>query len=258
MKSPSSFALGTVFGGVAVSACFYFCRPYSHSFSPASEQATPKSIAVTAPSSPIASGSATTNSVVDDQSLEKALREISEAGMIVIPQEFVRFLSPRLFATQPDAALREILKLDGKEAAALAKAQSRLYQSIEAAAGAHLQITESKDGTLTGVLPAFPEERQRFIDTYREESAAALDAESAALFANIDLDQALAQHMRGTREFAVKIKRTGGDNYVMELKAQTQDGSFVTNATQSNNFSRKHLVRLFPTVADHLPPAAVP
>jgi hypothetical protein len=263
MKSPASFIAGFIVGIAAAIAAFAFWpHPSVNSAltSPSRQSPVPttatESHATTSLSSDIIEPPA---SNLTDQSMQDALREIREAGMIVIPHEFARFMMPSLVSTRPDAAVREILQLDEREADALGKARMKFDRAFSETVNAHLQITESNEGVLTGILPEFKEERKKLLDAWRSESLQSLDPESAALFAHIDLDQALSSQIQGSRELAVKIVSVPNDDRVfVELSAVSEDGPHKRSIKQSAQMGRTSLLRLYPSLKEYLPAPTKP
>lgn len=260
MNTPSWFILGTIIGMGAASAFFYFRDPASHAHasitptppgslhSPAAKPAPPSTNGVAAP------GANAAHSAVNDQALKDALREIREADMVVIPQEFARFLMPSLLSTNPEPAVRQILQLDEREAAALAKARTKFENALQQTIDAHLRVIEVKDGVVTATLPAFADERQKLINAWRAESLAALDSESAAIASHIDFDRAISGLSQGRFDLGVTFKPSSDFQKVaVEYRGQSANGDHRENYSYRGNVPAAHFLKRLPSLQSHFP-----
>jgi hypothetical protein len=258
MKPAPACTLGLI-TGLGLFAAFNFWRtaPQLSVISvplppPAHTQSTSTSSAVFASAQP-----ASTPDIPQDP-LESALREIREAGMVVIPQEFARFLMPSLVSTRPEPAVRAILQLDDREASALAKARVSFDSAIQKAIDSHLEVIEVKDGVVTATIPAFKEERQKLINAWRIESLAGLDAESAAIAAHIDFDRAIEGfYSQGNMEAIVTFKRSENTGKTaIEYKGQTANGDHRQNWNFRTSIPDSQLLKRYPSLRPHFPQLA--
>jgi hypothetical protein len=258
MKSAVIYALGFICG-IAVTVGFF---SWSQRSAPAATTppagATARSTVTTTASSPPASNdSAVLNASASIPPLESALKEIHEAGMVVIPQEFARFLMPSLLSTRPEPAVRQILQLDDREATELAKARMRFDQALQQTIDAHLQVIDVKDGVVTATLPAFKEERQKLIDAWRAESLAALDANSAAIASHIDFNRGIEGRSQGHMELTVTFKPSPDSKKIaIEYQGQTANGAQRQNYRFQTGMPSSQLSRQFPSLRAHFPQLA--
>lgn len=178
--------------------------------------------------------------------------------MVVIPQEFARFLMPSLASTRPEPAVRAILQLDDREASALAKARVNFDSAIQRAIDSHLEVIEVKDGIVTATIPVFKEERQKLINAWRTESLAGLDAESAAIAAHIDFDRAIeGWYSQGNMEATVTFKPSENTGKVaIEYKGQTVNGEQRQNWNFRTGMPNSQLLKRFPSLQPHFPQLA--
>lgn len=262
MNTPSWFMLGTVLGMSAASAFFYFRTSAPHAVNiapaPTASHSAPaaKSTAVSEYDESRDRGAGAAHSTVDDQALKDALREIREAGMVVIPQEFARFLMPSLLSTRPDPAVRQILQLDEAEATALAKARLNFDNAIQNAIDSRLQVVEVTDGVVTATLPAFKEERQRLIKEWRDESLACLDADSAGMASHIDFDRAIEGfYSQGSMDLTVTFKPSeNARNVSVEYRGQAANGDQRRNWNhRSGGVPSAQFLKRFPSLRAHFP-----
>ncbi|ATC65561.1 hypothetical protein CMV30_17280 [Nibricoccus aquaticus] len=256
MKPAPAFILGLV-TGLGLFAAFSFWKSPAQLPAP-TPSATPP--AHTAPSSTPLTPTATapTPGAASPVPLESALKEIQEAGMVVIPQEFARFLMPSLISTNPEPAVRQILQLDEREAKALAKARMNFDRAIQQTIDAHLEVIAVKDGVVTATLPAFKEEREKLIAAWRAESLASLDSESAATAAFIDFDRAIESfYMQGIRELAVTFTPSpDAKKILIEYKSDTATGNQRMNQRFQTSMPNSQLLKRFPSLHPQFPQLA--
>ena len=174
--------------------------------------------------------------------------------MVVIPQEFARFLMPSLLSTHPEPAVRQILQLDDREAKALANARINFDRVLQQTIDARLQVIDVKDGVITASLPAFPEKRQKLIAAWRAESLAALDADSAAMAAHIDFDRAMDGFFQGRVDLAVTFKPSpDAPTHLIEYRGQTASGDRRQNYRLQTGVPNSQLLKKFPSLQPHFP-----
>ena len=257
MKPAPAFTLGLL-TGVALFAAFNVWRP-KHTAASSSLVTTQSAAPPVSSEKPaIQTQPGATAPVSAEPSLESALREIQEAGMVIIPQEFARFLMPSFASTRPDPAVREILQLDEREAAAMAKARMNFDRAIQKTIDANLQVIDVKNGVVTATLPAFREEREKLIAAWRTESLAALDSESAATAAYIDFDRAIESfYLQGIRELAVTFTPSpDAKKILIEYKGQTSNGNQRVNQSFRTSMSNSQLLKQFPSLRPQFPQLA--
>jgi len=261
MKPAPAFTLGLI-TGFALFAAFNFSRtPTQSSALPHPPTPPPHTQPTSTSSASDASTQPSSTPELPQDSLESALREIRDVGMIVIPQEAARVITPSMISSNPDPAVRAILQLDDKEVAALSELRGKFMKEFHSVTDAHIQITGVKDGAITAIVPAFEEERQKLIDKLRVDSLAALDADSAAVFGYINLDRVLEYNHLGTRNIAATFTPTsGGSDYRMELKSDEKNGSTRSNFRMQQTIPQKRLRTEYPSLVPHLPapPSAQP
>jgi hypothetical protein len=174
--------------------------------------------------------------------------------MVVIPQEFARFLMPSLLSTDPQPAVRQILQLDNGEAVALGKARMNYDRALQQTVDAHLQVIEVKDGIVTATLPAFKEERQKLIDAWRTESLAVLDEESAAIAAHIDFNRATGGIHQGGMDLTVTFKPSQNSKHVaIEYRGQAANGDQRQTYHLQTGMPGVQLLKQFPSLQAHFP-----
>ena len=170
--------------------------------------------------------------------------------MVVIPQEFARFLMPSLLSTRPEPAVRQILQLDEREAAALAKARMTFDHSLQQAINAHLRVIAVNDGVVTAALPAFKDERQKLIDAWRFESLAALDSDSAAMASH----RGIEGYSQGAMDMIVTFTPSPDARKIaIEYKGQTANGTQRQNFRLQTGLPSSQLSKQFPSLTTHFP-----
>jgi hypothetical protein len=181
MEPAPAFTLGLI-TGLGLFAAFNLwrtARPLSATPLPPA----PPAHTTTTSSAASTSTEPASNSDILQDTLESALREIREAGMVVIPQEFARYMMPAMvFSKNPSGEVRELLQLDDREITAMQEARTRFEQGLNRIANDHLQIVSSKDGIITATIPAFPEQHKKLMENWHSEVMKSLDTSSAEMF----------------------------------------------------------------------------
>ncbi len=255
MHPAPAFTLGLL-TSLALFAAFNFLRtPTQSSALPSPPTPPTPTQSPSTSSAALASTQPSPTPEIPQDALESALREIREAGMVVIPQEFARFLMPSFTSTRPEPAVRAILQLDDREAAALAKARVNFDRAMQQTINSHLQVVDVKDGVVTAKLPVFKEEREKLIAAWRAESLAGLDAESAAIAAHIDFDRAIeGWYSQGNMEATVTFNpfvNTG--KIAIEYKGQAVNGDHRQNWNFKTSMPDSQLLKRYPSLQPHFP-----
>lgn len=177
--------------------------------------------------------------------LESALREIREAGMVVIPQELLGLYTPSFAFTRVSPAIQHTFRLDSRELAVLNDARLHFEQALMNAANHNLEIVEAGNDLLVVRTTTLPEQRRNLIASMRAEILRGLDEDSATLFAYLDMEKALGPGSAGLKNAIVRIRRVPGD---ADLQVTVSDGSF----TRIVSMSRELLSQVYPDLRGHL------
>lgn len=249
MKSPVTFALGLIVGAAIVLAVI-FIRPGKSSAEPDTTRGghSDASGKVTemkySPAAPVQEEAPNAREPAG-QSLQAALREIGEAGLVVIPQELLGMFPSQFVFNAAFPSARHTFRLDTREIAVLNAARVRFERAILEASNRNVEIIEANDRTLVFNTTTLPEQRRRLITDMRTEIVRGLDEDSATLFTYLDIEKALGPSTAGLENATVLIRRAPGD---ANLHITINDG----NASRVASMPPELLSQIYPALKDYL------
>jgi hypothetical protein len=242
MKPALAYTLGVATGLALSVLIFTLVRPTNTAI-PASSLPSTLSAQIQIDDQPV-SPKPSTASPSSDRDLEATLKEIREAGMVVIPQELLRFVQLDLMPQQMNPRTVDTLRLDAREVSAMKAAYVEFVSSVTKSIEQNVVVTDSSEGVLNARAYLPEKTRSELISACKSQIMRALDEDSASLLSYLDFEKTLG-HAAKIPETSIHVRRV-----------KTDDKLHVTLSTRGNtrilSLSADELVSQYPSLKNHL------